>query len=167
MDNAETSTATTTAPATPDVAASVTPPPPPVVVVGDVKDGRARFLRTKQAKFELATVDGAEVALVVPAEGVRGEIQQLALDVDKSGKVRPGNAARRKALTVIAMVHTVLIDSTTGQKRPGARIFGDADLSVLVGESAGPDSVISMFAAKCEAVLDRVDAGAVESAKNG
>jgi hypothetical protein len=143
------------------------PVAPPAVVVGDVKDGRARFLRTKQPRFELATIDGAEVALVVPAEGVRGEIQQLALDVDKSGKVRPGNAARRRALTVIAMVHTVIVDPTTGQKRAGARIFSDADLPTLINEPSGPESVISQFAPKCEAVLDRIDAGAVESAKNG
>ena len=132
-----------------------------------MKDGRARFLRTKTPRFELAVVEGAEVALVVPPEGKRGEIQQLILDVDnRTGKMKPGNAARRKALTVIAMVHTVIVDQPTGHKRPGARIFSDADLEVIVNEPAGPDSVISLFAAKCQAVLDRADEGALEAAKN-
>lgn len=159
----------TTAPPTP-----TSVPPEPLaatpaqpVVIGTVGDGRARFLRTKQPRFELATVDGAEVALVVPSEGVRGSIQQLSLDVDGSGKIHPGNAAKRRALTIIAMVHTVIVDTTSGQKRPGAKIFADADLNVLVGEGSGPESVISLFGPKCEGVLDRSDAGIKEAAKNG
>jgi hypothetical protein len=142
------------------------PPAPPVVITTQA-DARARLLRTKQPKFELAVVEGAEYALVVPPEGVRGEIGAQALDVDGKGRVRNGNPKRRQAMTIIAMVHAIVVDPTTQQKRPGAKVFSDADLQTLMNEPSCPESVICLFGEKCEDVLYRADENAMVAAKNG
>jgi hypothetical protein len=138
--------------------------PGPIAMLA-VSDARGRFMRTKEPRTEIVVVDGAEVALVIPTEGERGEIQQASVDIDKNGRVSTGNFAKRRAVTVIAMVHTIVVDTTTGTKRKGAPIFNSVDLPLLLAEPSG-NSVIEMFAPKCEALLAKVDAEAMERAKN-
>jgi hypothetical protein len=138
---------------------------PAPMIMSTVIDARGRFLRTKEPRTEFVVVDGAEVALAMPTEGQRGDINAASVDIDKGGRVSTGNFAKRRAVTVIAMVHTIVVDPTTGSKRKGAPIFSDVDLPLLMAEPSG-DSVIEMFGPKCEALLAKVDGEALDRAKN-
>jgi hypothetical protein len=90
-----------------------------------VSDARGRFMRTKEPRTDFTIVDGAEVALVIPTEGERGEIQQASVDIDKNGRVSTGNFAKRRGVTVIAMVHTIVVDPTTGANTTASLLIRD------------------------------------------
>lgn len=157
-----------------EIAAAVSsggPLPAPIVTqsILGVADLRARLLRTKPVQFKLFTAaDGTEVALVKPSEGARGELEAARLAVDSNGKMRAGNLQRRSALAVIAMVHAVDVDPSTGTKRPGAKVFAEPDLPTLLDEQSSSTSTIAIYGPACERYLVEgpTAAEAKEAAKN-